>query len=101
MSEHEESSHGVARNGDRDRDLREEAHSQVPEGGDAAERVGHAAGEAVVGEVQRLQPRQRAQLRRQPAGDVVVLQQPGKKKQKARRTGGGAVTAGRSSQRIQ
>lgn len=55
-----------------------EAHSQVPEGGDAAERVGHAAGEAVVGEVQRLQPRQRAQLRRQPAGDVVVLQQPGK-----------------------
>ena len=71
-----------------------EAHSQVPEGGDAAERVGHAAGEAVVGEVQRLQPRQRAQLRRQPAGDVVVLQQPGKKKQKARRTGGGAVTVG-------
>ena len=53
-SEHEESSHGVARNGDRDRDLREEAHSQVPEGGDAAERVGHAAGEAVVGEVQHL-----------------------------------------------
>ena len=59
-----------------------EAHSQVPEGGDAAERVGHAAGEAVVGEVQRLQPRQRAQLRRQPAGDVVVLQQPGKKNKK-------------------
>jgi hypothetical protein len=59
-----------------------EAHSQVPEGGDAAERVGHAAGEAVVGEVQRLQPRQRAQLRRQPAGDVVVLQQPGEKNKK-------------------
>ena len=42
-----------------------------------AQRVGHAAGEAVVGEVQRLQPRQRAQLRRQPPRDVVVLQQPG------------------------
>ena len=42
-----------------------------------AQRVGHAAGEAVVGEIQRLQPRQRAQLRRQPPRDVVVLQQPG------------------------
>jgi hypothetical protein len=51
--------------------------SQVSQRGQAPQRVGHAAGEAVAGEVQRLQPGQRAQLRRQTARDVVVLQQPG------------------------
>lgn len=66
--------HGMVLQGGRD--------SQVSEGGDAAQRVGDAAGEAVVGEVQRLQPRQRAQLRRQTPRDVVVLQQPGIEKAK-------------------